>query len=608
MLNRGEVMTKKANRTGGGLTLGSSNRAILFAVACILSGAAAVAAPKATQPEADMCAVPPGAQPSLPAKLLEGQGVTNMPVTTKSEDARAFFNQGVSQLHSFWAQEAERSFLQAAEHDPDMAMAYWGMAVAAAGDHRSSFQLMRSSNEGGRRQKVDDSKVARTAGGAAIDGQVRSREYIARAMSMRDKVTPRERLYIEAQAARRNPDSSSPDADFIAGMRKLVAAYPDDLEARSFLGLVLLYGYELPSKEPRAGTLEGIRILEEIVAGNDEHFGAHHYLIHAYENSRTPEKAWHSSEKYPSIVSNIPHALHMPGHIYIQSDRLDDAVTSFTVAGANELSYLNSDPAYPNGHHGHNIHFLIHALNIEGRYAESLLQSQSLLAFKETPRERAGENQRVTWRQGHFSLIKTLVRFARWQEILDGRTIPVYDKPEQQAWRAWAMGLAYSATGNTVAAKSSLDEMHGAISRAKATTNVLQIAELELKGTLAARAGENRKAWKMLEEASAKESALIYQEPPAYPRPVAEGWGSVALEVKDYEAADLAFRTALLLEPGSGRAYLGRSKALAGLNKSSEASDMLQKARVAWNHADVELPETAVLRAASTASLAPNSN
>ncbi len=577
------------------------NKAILIAVASILAGA--VAADEKREP--DLCAVPPGAQPRLPAKLLEGQGTSNMAVTTQSDQARAFFNQGVSQLHSFWAVEAERSFLQAAAFDPDMAMAYWGIAVAAAGDHRSSFQLLRNANDGGRRRAAAapaDAKIARTDNGAAIDGQVRAREAIAKAMTMRYRVTRREQLYIEAQWARRNPAAKDPDADYIAAMRKLVAAYPDDLDAKSFLGLVLLYGYELPSKNPRPGTLEGIRLLEEVVAADDNHFGAHHYLIHAYEGSKTPEKAWRSCERYPQLVTNIPHALHMPGHIYVQSDRLDDAVTAFTVAGANELSYLNADILYPNGHHGHNIHFLIHSLNIEGRYAESMLQARSLLSFKETPRERSSDNQRVTWRQGHFALIKTLVRFERWSEILDGRTIPVYDKPEQRAWRAWAMGLAYSATGNPSAARSSLEEMREAVTQAKASTDPLQIALLELRGTLAARDDNHREAWKLLADAAGREASLIYTEPPAYPRPVAEGWGNVALAVKDFAIAERAYAAALIAEPGSGRAYLGRSKALAGLGRSAESHDMLERARLAWNKADVQLPEVVILRTASTTS------
>jgi hypothetical protein len=84
-------------------------------------------------------------------------GVTDMPVTTTSDEARQFFNQGVSQMHSFWVVESERSFLQAAALDPDMAMAYWGTSINAAGDYRPAFQLRRDPYDGGgslRRQRV----------------------------------------------------------------------------------------------------------------------------------------------------------------------------------------------------------------------------------------------------------------------------------------------------------------------------------------------------------------------------------------------------------------------------------------------------------------------
>ena len=64
--------------------------------------------------------VPPGAQPLLPAKLLPGMGITkDFPVTTTSEEARKFFLQGVSQIHSFWFQESERSCTQALAARPE---------------------------------------------------------------------------------------------------------------------------------------------------------------------------------------------------------------------------------------------------------------------------------------------------------------------------------------------------------------------------------------------------------------------------------------------------------------------------------------------------------
>ena len=131
----------------------------------------ALTAEAQVRPEADLCAVPPGAQPLLPARLMDGMGVTNMPVTTSSEEARKFFNQGISQMHSFWFLESERSFLQAATLDPNMAMAYWGISVSAAGDYRPAFQLIRDPSEGGRmagargdqRRAGDDRRAAPTA-------------------------------------------------------------------------------------------------------------------------------------------------------------------------------------------------------------------------------------------------------------------------------------------------------------------------------------------------------------------------------------------------------------------------------------------------------------
>ena len=67
------------------------------------------------------------------ARLLGGTGKVDFAVTTESEQARQFFNQGIGQLHGFWDLEAERSFRQVAMIDPDCAMAYWGAALATFG-------------------------------------------------------------------------------------------------------------------------------------------------------------------------------------------------------------------------------------------------------------------------------------------------------------------------------------------------------------------------------------------------------------------------------------------------------------------------------------------
>jgi len=175
----------------------------------------------------------------------------------------------VSQIHSFWFVESERSCLQALECDPKMAMAYWCIALSAASDYRPAFQLPRNRSNAARPDVASgeasatgvgsgEATVRRQTSGAALDPQIRAREATAKAMELRDNVTERERFYIEAQ------------------------------------------------------------------------FRAHHYLSHAYEGSKTPDKAWHSNARYAGLVFNIPHALHMPGHIYAQSDRIEGAISAFS--------------------------------------------------------------------------------------------------------------------------------------------------------------------------------------------------------------------------------------------------------------------------------------
>lgn len=555
--------------------------------------------------EPDMCAPPPGAQPLLPAKLLPGMGTTtHFAVTTKSEDARKFFLQGVSQIHSFWFMESERSCAQALEHDPAMAMAHWCIALSAAGDYRPAFQLMRNSANSGTGRGTGAAPadttaetVQRTTNGAAVNPQIRAREAIAKAVALRNKVTERERMYIDAQAARRAPGpKEAADAAYIAGLRNLVAAHPGDLDAKSMLALAIDNGFDPVTKEPREHTMEAVRLLEEVVAKDDTHFGAHHYLIHAYEGSKMPWNAWHANERYPELVPNIPHALHMPGHIYAQSDKIQEAIAAFTAAAANELTWIHADTLYPTGHHGHNTHFLIQALNLGGRYQDAMARVQHLLTFKENPRERSGSTQTGPWRQGYFGLIKTLVRFEKWENILDGKTIPVYDKPEQNAWRHWAMGLAYAATGQMDKAKSTLAEMQKDLDGVTSSKEPIGIGAQELEAAIAARAGDRKKGYELFRKAADREAAMLYTEPPSYPRPVAEGFANVALAIRDFATAEQEYREALGREPGYGRAYFGLAAALDGLGRAQEAADAKAHAAKAWAKADADLPQLQQLR------------
>jgi tetratricopeptide (TPR) repeat protein len=279
----------------------------------------------------------------------------------------------------------------------------------------------------------------------------------------------------------------------------------------------------------------------------------------------------------------------MPGHIYAQSDRIDEAIEAFSSAAENELRWMEADVLYPNGHHGHNVHFLVHALNLDGRFQDSMTRVRHMMAFRETPRERRGNSQRVAYRQGYYGLVKTLVRFARWDLILDGTTIPLYDKPEQQAWRSWAVGLAHAAQGQLKKARAAHAELKARLPKVTATRRPLSVAEIELAATIAARDGHRTKGYKLFRRAADAEASLLYTEPPPYPRPVVEGFAITAIALGDFNVAEKAYREALTREPGSGRAYLGLAAALRAQHKTAAAEEMTAKALKAWDKADADL-------------------
>ena len=501
----------------------------------------------------DLCVPPPsGTAPSLPAKLMEGQGKVHFPITTSNPQAQVFFDQGVAQLHSFWATEAERSFRQAAELDPDAPMPWWGVAMVAAGDYRPRFQADMYAKIFGQGNPL-------RSGGRTIEAANKAKQLAA----VPGKVTPLEKMYIDAVVARRNIESKDPDGDYIQGLRAIVAQYPDEVEAKLYLALHLMRGFTLPDKQPREGSMEAVGILRELLQKAPDHPGVHHYVIHGFEGATFAKEAWPSCKRYPGLTPNIPHALHMPGHIYAQTGRWDDAVESFESAATNERGYMHADKLYGAGHHGHNVHFLATSYSFRGDYDKAEQAASELLALGENPREAGNLDGFFSpYRQGWFAMLRTLVQGERWDKILDGKTLPFYDKPREQAWRHWAMSQAYAAQGNAGLAKVESKLMDSSLREYKAKVKmpipeVLEVARIELDGNLKIAEGKKAEGLKKLSEAADREVHLEYTEPPHYPRPVLEVLGEAAMKSGKTDQAVAAFKRALEQYPSSHRAQIG---------------------------------------------------
>src|SRR5678816_4393133 len=75
------------------------------------------------------CAGPENsAKPESAVLLFDNLGTHHHAVSTSNETAQKYFDQGFRFVYGFNHDEAERAFREAARLDPNLAMAWWGIA------------------------------------------------------------------------------------------------------------------------------------------------------------------------------------------------------------------------------------------------------------------------------------------------------------------------------------------------------------------------------------------------------------------------------------------------------------------------------------------------
>src|SRR3989304_2953761 len=102
---------------------------------------------------------------------------------------------------------------------------------------------------------------------------------------------------------------------FEKAMEGVAAQYPQDVEARIFYALVLNVT-ALPTDKTFANQLKAAGILEPLFKQYPDHPGVAHYLIHTYDYAPLAEKGLPAARAYAGIAPSVPHALHMPSHLF----------------------------------------------------------------------------------------------------------------------------------------------------------------------------------------------------------------------------------------------------------------------------------------------------
>ena len=510
-------------------------------------------------------------------KLLPGLGEVHHPVATKNSQAQQFFDQGLKLVFGFNHDEARKSFQRAAELDPKLAMAWWGVSLTLGPNYN-----------------------------LPVDPEREKAGYDAaqRAVALKPNASESERAYIDAVAVRYSNDPRADlhqlDVTYKDAMSKLAARYPDDLDAvtlyaESAMNLNPWHLWTADGK-PAEGTEEIVRVLESVLKRDPNHLGANHYYIHAVEASPHPERALPSAARLEKLAPAEGHLAHMPAHIYARvGDHFASAHCNRAAIAADKkfLGETQEQGVYRMLYYSHNLHFLAYASCMNGNFAEAKDAAAKLVA-NVAPGVKA-----MPMLEGFLPTpIVVLFAFERWNDLLKLPAPDVSFVTTNAVWHS-LRGIAFANTGKTaeaeneqkqfreVADKIPPEQMYDMLNNVGA---VFKIHENLLAAEIDRSRHDDKAAIDLLKQSVAAEDALNYSEPPPWYPPVRPMLGHVLLEDKDFAEAEKVFRADLEKHPRNARALAGLRDCLNAQGRKYEADQIDQQFRAAWKVAAVTNP------------------
>ncbi|MFL5476878.1 MAG: tetratricopeptide repeat protein [Gemmatimonadales bacterium] len=521
--------------------------------------------------------MPTAESASAPTPLYENLGGLHHTVTTESEKAQQYFDQGLRLTYAFNHDEAIKSFKQALVYDSTCAMCYWGIAYALGPNINLPM----------------DSSVVRPAWDASYN-----------AVRLSVNVSPKEQAYIDALSKRYSADPKANRAALDTAWARAIGAvsrkYSDDddaavLYAESLMDLRPWNYWSNAGKSLAPSTKEQVKVLEQVVKRNPNHPGACHFYIHAIEASPDARKALPCAQRLGGLMPGAGHLVHMPTHIYIKLGEWDLAAEHNEHALHADEEFINErhpTGVYPLGYYTHNFHVMWYALNMLGRSEDALKTARSI-GEKISPDV---VKQIPSLEYYSPALLYTLVRFSRWDDILRQPAPASHLRYTTGSWH-YARALAYTAKDQPDSAAIEQDALV-AIAETMAADlmmnlnsgkALLEIAKAHLAGEMAAKQGRVDEAVVQLQTAIKGEDQLIYEEPPAWYMPLRQRLGATLLAAGRPDQAEKIFRQDLDRRPENGWSLHGLAQSLRAQNKSKAAAKIEERFEQAWKTADVKL-------------------
>ncbi|MGB2677886.1 MAG: hypothetical protein WAN12_12465 [Candidatus Acidiferrum sp.] len=444
------------------------------------------------------------------------------------------FDRGVALLHSFAYSSASDAFQAVAEHDPQCAMAHWGIAL-------SYFH-----------QLWDPPLVPATI-------PIAQKE-IQRAQQIRVG-TEREAEFIHAlgliyQDAATVPYSTRA-SDYERAMSDLASKNRQDVEAQVLYALALLANAS-PADKTHTKQKQAADILEPLGRVFPQHPGIPHYLIHAYDNVELAKRGLPAARAYSQIAPSAPHALHMPSHIFTRLGLWDDSIRANLAA--REAAHQQGDT----GEELHAMDYLVYAYLQMGRDTDA---AQVIQQLKNMPKLDEADFMVA------YAYTAMPVRYAlERRQWADAASIvpPAGAPPHVAAIAVWARGLGLARSGRTTEARKELAQLREIEGQLRASGNdywatQTSILVREVVAWSAQTDHRSKEAVATMRQTADDEDAI--EKLPVTPGPIVparEQLGDLLLEQNQPGLALKEFETALANAPGRAKALQGAARA-AGL-------------------------------------------
>ena len=489
-------------------------------------------------------------------------GTYSRKISTSSDDAQRWFDRGLVWTYSYNHEQAIECFQKALEHDPDCAMAHWGVAYAAGPNYNFEWWMM-------------DPATKTDALGTAYDST-------QAALKLVNTITPVERALIEALPARypqREPiDDQSPwNDDFAVAMKKAYEEHSDDIEVATVYAEAILnqtpwkmWDIWNNSVAEGAGTVEAQTVLERFVDTPEGHVhpGILHLYVHLMEMSPTPEKALTAGDRLRELVPDAGHLIHMPTHIDIQCGEYRDALhwNQKGIEADLKIAEREGRMNFYTAYRVHNYHFAIYGAMFLGQYEPAMAAAEEMIT--EIPVELLKQESppMADFLESYISMkTHVQIRFGRWRDII------AEPLPRDQSLYCnttaslhYAKAVAHAALGEV--AESEAERVKFFEARANVPDSrylhnnrcidLLDVAEQMLDGELEYRKGNYDIAFSHLQKAIELEDALPYDEPWGWIQPVRHALGALTLEQGRVEQAEQAYREDLGLAGDLPRACI----------------------------------------------------